>query len=219
MTAAEETLPDPLGDAARWIGAGRLLAYPTETVWGLGVDACSEEALGRLRRWKGRLEQDPISVLVYDAEAAAELGFPLGDGARELAARYWPGPLTLVVQTQRTLAAGVAREDGAVGLRCSSHPLAGALARRLQRDGVGPMTATSLNRAGQPAARLRSEASLLCGDEVEDEPNLISIEGAEAGGDKASTVIDVTGDTPRVLRWGALLEEDMAPVLRELGGS
>lgn len=217
MSAAEHTLPDPIGAAARWLGSGGLLAYPTETVWGLGADLSSEQGLLRLRRWKGRGTQDPISLLVEGVEAARELGFELGAAGSELAARFWPGPLTLVVRARRHLATGVAREDGAVGLRCSSHPLAAALARRLGRERLGPVTATSLNRAGAAPARSRSDARALCDPEAPDEPHLIEVDGAEAGGDEASSVVDVSGEVPRVLRWGALGEDELGAVLRELG--
>ena len=200
--------------AGRWLRDGGLLAYPTETVWGLGADASSERGVGRLRRWKSRAEA--ISVLVEDTTAAEALGFEIGGAARVLAERFWPGPLTLVVRSDRSLAAGVARADGAVGLRCSLHPLANALARRVRCEGWGPVTATSLNRAGAAPARTVDVARALCED-VDDEPHLIEVLGAEAGGDEASTVVDLTGDAPRVLRWGALAEADLGPALRELG--
>ena len=219
MTTPEDRLPDPLGDAVRWLRDGGLLAYPTETVWGLGADALSAEGLARLRRWKGREAADPISVLVEDIDAAEALGFELGGAAGELAARFWPGPLTLVVRTRTNRAAGIARQDGAVGLRCSAHPLAAALARRIDREGHGPLTATSLNRAGSQPARSVADARQLCDAEAPDEPHLLEVRGAEAGGDEASSVIDVTGELPRVLRWGAIGEDVLAPVLRELGAS
>lgn len=211
------SLPDPLGDATRWISEGGLLAYPTETVWGLGADASSAESVERLRAWKGRRSSDPISVLVTSIEAA-EQDFEVTRAARLLAERFWPGPLTLVVGSRRELARGVAREDGAVGLRCSSHPLAVALARRLQRAGGGPITATSLNRTGDPPARSADEARALC-DGSREEPRILAVEGAEAGGDEATTVIDVTGKVPQVLRWGGLGEDALGPTLRELGVS
>jgi L-threonylcarbamoyladenylate synthase len=217
VSAAPHSLPDPVGAAARWLGGGGLLAYPTETVWGLAADVGSEQGLARLRRWKGRSAHEPFSLLVESAEAAGELGFELGAAGSALAARFWPGPLTLVVRARRHLATGVAREDGAVGLRCSSHPLAAALARRLDRERLGPVTATSLNRSGDAPARSRSEARALCSPDAPDEPHLIDVEGAEAGGDEASSVVDVTGELPRVLRWGALGEDDLGAVLRELG--
>lgn len=208
-------IEDPLGDAVRWVREGGLLAYPTETVWGLGVDATSERALARLQRWKDRTASTPVSILIAEATALAELGFVVGTAARRLAADFWPGPLTLVLECRRRFPRGVARDDGAVGVRCSSHPLAAALARRLAREGVGPLTSTSLNRSGQPPARNREEASAACLGGVE-VLRLLAVEGAEAGGACASTVVDLTGPAPSVLRWGLLPKPVLEPVLKEL---
>ena len=208
-------MADPIGQGVRWLSGGGLLAYPTETVWGLAADAASEQSVARLRRWKGRGADEPSAVLVESAEAAEALGFELCEPARRLAGDFWPGPLTLVVASQLELARGIARDDGAVGLRCSSHPLAAALARQLGAAGVGPVTATSLNRSGQPAARNLDEARACCGIGPDD-PRLLFVEGAEAGGDAASTVVDVSGDHPEVLRWGARPEREVRPVLDEL---
>ena len=206
------TLPHLIGDAVRRLRQGGLIAYPTETVWGLAADATSELGIARLRTWKGRHGSDPIAVLIASAEVAAAAGFELSQAARRLARAFWPGPLTLVVASRRRFAPGVARQDGAIGLRCSSHPLAAALVRRLLREGVGPITATSLNRSGQPAARSASEAAELCGDRPE-VPQRIELEGAESGGDVESTVIDTTQDPPRVLRWGAVARSDVESLI------
>ncbi len=195
--------PDPLGEAVEWLREGGLLAYPTETVWGVGADAKSDESLARLRRWKGRGEASPLSILVEQASDLDALGFELGTGARRMVEELWPGPLTLVISCRRPFGRGLARDDGAVGVRCSAHPLAAALARRLREAGVGPITATSLNHSGAEPAHTHDEASALCGDGLET-PRLLGVEHAESGGADASTVVDVTGDPPRVLRWGAV---------------
>jgi L-threonylcarbamoyladenylate synthase len=208
-------IEDPLGDAVRWVRDGGLLAYPTETVWGLGADAASEDALERLRSWKGRSRRAPISILVADIEELEALGFEVGAGARRLAADFWPGPLTLVLPCRGHFAAGIARDDGAVGVRCSNHPLAAALARRLAREGVGPVTSTSLNPSGAPSVRSRREACASCSDGP-GAPRMIALEGAEAGGERESTVVDVTGVEPAVLRWGALAAPILEPALREI---
>jgi L-threonylcarbamoyladenylate synthase len=211
-------MPDPLGEAARWLRGGGLLAYPTETVWGLGADATSEAAVARLQRWKGRDPGEPVAILVDLVDDLPRLGFEPGPGATRLASLFWPGPLTLVLRSRGRYARGVARADGAVGVRCSAHPLATALARRLRAERVGPITATSLNRSGDPAARTWADAERLCGSEAE-QPRLLDVRGAEAGGDFASTVVDLTAARPVVLRWGAVAAEDLAPVLAELSGA
>lgn len=214
---------DPLSAAVDRIRAGGLVAYPTETVFGLGADAGSEAALARLRRWKGRSEAQPLSILVPGVAALSALGCELDPRGRALAAAFWPGPLTLVVPCRRRFARGIARADGAVGLRCSSHPLAAELARRLSRAGVGPITATSLNPSGAPAARTLEEARALCSSVSEESaPLLVEGSDGEPGGAAPSTLVDLTGPVPRVLRWGALGPADLAPLLgtsAELAGA
>jgi L-threonylcarbamoyladenylate synthase len=208
-------MPDPIGDAVTRVHEGGLIAYPTETVWGIGADATSDAAIERLRQWKGRGDDAPISILVAGIADLEVLDFEVGEPAQKLAGAFWPGPLTLVIPCRRVFARGIAREDGAVGVRCSAHPLAGALARRCEAKGVGPLTATSLNRTGASPALTRAEALAAVGGDP-DGPRLIEIDTAEAGGDTETTVLDVSGPRPQVLRWGALGAEDLEPVLKEI---
>jgi L-threonylcarbamoyladenylate synthase len=206
---------DPIGAAVDWLRDGALLAYPTETVWGLGADACSVAAIERLRGWKGKRESAPISILIADPEALEPLGFEFNDLARRLVAAFWPGPLTLVLDCRGRFAPGVSRHDGAVGVRCSSHPIGAALARRLAAEGVGPITSTSLNRSGATPAVTLEQVREVCGAGSES-PRYLAVEGAEAGGDCESTVIDITGPELAVLRWGMLAKPDLASVLESL---
>ena len=203
---------DPLGDAIHRIRDGGMVAYPTETVWGIGADATSDAAIELLRRWKGRGEDAPISILVAGLADLETLDFEVGDAAQTLAGAFWPGPLTLVMPCRRRFAAGVGRADGAVGVRCSGHPLAGAFARRCEAQGVGPVTSTSLNRTGAPAARTRAEALAAIGDDPSG-PQLLDVEQAEAGGDSESTVVDLSGPRPRALRWGSVAAAEIREVL------
>jgi L-threonylcarbamoyladenylate synthase len=206
---------DPVAQAVARIAAGELVAFPTETIWGLGADASSEAAVARLRAWKGRGEEQPLSVLVTGVAALDALEVELSPLARELAAAFWPGPLTLVLPCRRRFAAGVARADGALGVRCSPHPVAASLARALAAAGVGPVTATSLNRSGEAPARTRNEAALACARAAEgaEAPLLFLGDGLDAGGGRASTVVDLAGGTPRVLRWGAVSHDMLEPML------
>ena len=202
-----------LADAVDWVAQGGVLAYPTETVWGLGADARSEAAVARLRAFKGRGAEAPISILVTGVAALAAQGFRVDAAAQRLARDFWPGPLTLVLRCAGRFASGVAREDGAVGVRCSPHAVASELAARCERAGTGPLTATSCNASGAPPARTRDAARRVCSGD----PHVrVLAEGAEAGGEAPSTVVDVTGPRPRVLRWGALAESALRPVLEEL---
>jgi L-threonylcarbamoyladenylate synthase len=189
------------------VAAGGLVGFPTETSWGLGADARSEAALAGLRRWKGREAEKPISLLVAGAADLARLGAQLTPAARRLAAAFWPGPLTLVVRCEARLAAGIAGPGGGVGLRCSPHPVAAALAALALQRGVGPLTATSLNRAGERACRMRAEAEALAG------PELALVAGLDAGGAEASSVVDASGEEPVVLREGAVSGRAIAAAL------
>ncbi len=199
-----------LAEALRRLRDGALVAFATETVFALGAEARSEAALSRLRAWKGR-EDRPFSVLVSGLAAAEALGARASLDARRLAEAFWPGPLTLVLPASgASFAAGVARSDGAVGFRCSSHPVASALALRLEEAGAGPVTATSLNRTGATPARDLAEARRLCS---EGDPGPWLLEGAAAWGQVPSSVVDLTGREPVVLREGPVGGDAIATVL------
>jgi len=198
-------------ERAAWhLARGGLLAFPTETSWGLAADAACPAALRALRRLKGRPAEKPLSVLVEDIAAALALGAVFSGSARALAEAFWPGPLTLVVPQGGALAAAVAGPGGALGLRCSPHPVARELARRAAAAGIGPLTATSLNASGCPPARLREEAERIC----RGRPGLALVEGPDAGGAPESSVVDATGAEPKLLREGALAAAEIARALQ-----
>jgi L-threonylcarbamoyladenylate synthase len=182
-----------VAEAAHRICRGELVAYPTETVWGLAADARSESATLRLFAWKGRDPEQPMSVLVGEYAALGELGAettPLSDA---LAAKFWPGPLTIVVRCARSFAPGIASAAGNVGFRCSPHPVASALA-----SAAGVITATSFNRSGEAACSTRAEAERCAGTA------LALVAGADAHGAAPSSVVDASGARLRVLREGAI---------------
>ncbi len=203
-----------LDAAAARVLAGGAVAYPTETLYGLGADAASETAVERLLAWKGRAASQPLTVLVEEPAALATLGITLPALALALVDAFWPGPLTLVLPARGRFATGVARGDGAVGVRCSSHPVAVALAARLAREGV-VITSTSLNRTGAPPARTRAEARSRLGAGA-DEPLLVDDDAAPEPSGVASTVLDVTANVPRLLRSGAVAREALERVTGRL---
>ena len=205
---------DLLAEAVERVAAGGLVAFPTETLWGLAADARSDEAVARLRRWKQRGDDQPLSVLVTSVHALPALGVEVGRLARELADTFWPGPLTMVLPCRGQFAKGVTRADGALGVRCSPHPVAASLARALDAAGIGPITATSLNRHGAPPAHNRAEAVAACTAGDGEPPLLYVGDGLDAGGGRASTVVDLTGSKPEVLRWGSLGRDFLSPLLR-----
>lgn len=198
------------------LAADGLVAVPTETVWGLAALAFSAPALEALCRFKGRPEGQPISILVSCFDDLAVLGFDVSGSATRLAAAFWPGPLTLVMPCDGAFAPGIAREsDGAVGVRCSAHPVAAALASECARRGLGPLTATSLNRSGEAPATSRAEALALC-MAAEQAPTVLPAGPAPGPDAQPSTVVDLCESRPRVLRAGAieaaLLQATIGPV-------
>jgi L-threonylcarbamoyladenylate synthase len=199
-------LPLSVEAALERVAAGGLVAYPTETSWGLGADARSESALAALRAWKGREAAKPMSVLVAGAADLDRLGAKLSPAAERLAAAFWPGPLTLVVRCEARLASGVAGPGLGVGLRCSPHPVAAALAAGALLRGLGPLTATSLNRSGEPPCATRAEAEACAGGAIP------LVAGEDAGGAAPSSVVDATGE-PVVLREGAVRRAAIAAAL------
>lgn len=212
-------LPESALDAAvAHLARDGVIAYPTETVWGLGACADRPLAIARLFAWKGRADHQPLAVLVPSLEAAALLGCELDPNAHRLAARFWPGPLMLVVRCNGRFAPGVARDDGALGLRCSPHPVARALALRLAREGLGPLTSTSLNRSGEPPADDLAQAELRLARgapgrvESPGDPLLVAPSGYDAGASAPSTVVDCTRAVPEILREGALLRAEVESV-------
>jgi len=207
---------DPLLEAAARVRAEGLIAYPTETTYGLGADARSTRAVASLQTWKGRDAQQPLSILVTGEQMCEALGCELGPAAQRLVAAFWPGPLTLVVHCRTQFARGVAGPGGALGLRCSSHPLAHALAVRLAEEGLGPVTATSLNLSGAEPARTRRDAQAACmgGPNA---PWLLDLPGLDEPHGGASTVVDATCAEPRVLRQGVISEAALRVVLQGAG--
>lgn len=197
-----------VAEAAQRIRRGELVAYPTETVWGLAADARNEAAVAKLRAWKGRDAEKPMAVLVGGFAALAEFGAELTPLAQRLAAKFWPGPLTIVVRCAESFAPGIASADGGVGFRCSPHPVAHALARA-----AGVITATSLNRAGAPACATRAEAERCAGDAI------ALVAGEDASGAVPSSVVDASGERLRVLREGAIPKRALeAALLGEVRG-
>lgn len=196
-----------LAEGLEHLESGGLLAFPTETVWGLAARADSEEALERLRGWKGRGADHPLSVLVSGPAPLASLGFTVSEQAAQWMDAFWPGPLTLVLPCPPRFARGVARRDGAVGVRCSPHAAASALAAAAWEAGLGLLTATSLNRSGHPAAENATQARRMCTEGGARDAIPIYHGGGDAGGQPPSTVVDLTEAEPVLLRAGPVVLE------------
>jgi L-threonylcarbamoyladenylate synthase len=171
---------------------GGVVACATETLFGLLADARSERAVARVVELKQR-GPDPIALLAPDLASVEALAEPLSARARELAERHWPGPLTLILRARPGLPKAIVRA-GTVGVRIPG----ASPALELVRAFAGPLTATSCNPSGAPAARSDLEARAYFGERVD------AIVGGEAAGAAPSTIVDASGDELRVVRRGAI---------------
>ena len=175
--------------------AGGLVAFPTETFYGLGAVAMAAVAARRVVAVKGRPDGKPLLVLVDSPAMVGVVAREISPRARELMARHWPGPLTLVLPARPEVPDEVTGGSGTVGVRLSPHPVACGLVRALG----APITAPSANLSGRPAPTTAAAVFADFRDRIE----LVLDGGATAGGEP-STVLDVTVDPPRVIRAGAL---------------
>jgi tRNA threonylcarbamoyl adenosine modification protein (Sua5/YciO/YrdC/YwlC family) len=179
--------------AARAIKRGEVIGVPTDTVYGIAVDPFDEAALERLYLLKGRESKKPIAILVSSLEQGLLLG-AMSDRALDLAERYWPGPVTLVVprlDTAPTWLGDPARRT--IGLRCPDHPIALELLEM-----AGPLAVTSANTSLNQPAQTADEARAVFGSEV-----LTYLEG-DSGGGSPSTLVDLTHPAETVLREGPI---------------
>ncbi len=151
-----------IGKAVEILEAGGVLCIPTESSYGLAADIASRAGLDRLGRIKTRAASSPYGLIAADRAQARALVSSWPDAAEELADRFWPGPLTLVLPAQPDLPAEIVGPGGGVGIRVSDHPVPTALARRLGR----PITATSANPNGRPAAYSIAAARQYFGERV-----------------------------------------------------
>jgi L-threonylcarbamoyladenylate synthase len=183
-----------LGDAARVLGRGGVVAFPTETFYGLGAAALDGAAIRRIFELKGRPETKAVLVLV-DSIAMAETVGEVGPRARALMARHWPGPLTLVLRARAGVPREVTAGTGTVGVRLSPHPVARGLVGALG----APVSAPSANPSGLEPPTTASAVLTYFRDQVE----LVLDAGPTTGGEP-STILDTTVEPPRVLRQGAV---------------
>ncbi|MBI2161335.1 MAG: threonylcarbamoyl-AMP synthase [Candidatus Rokubacteria bacterium] len=183
-----------LGEAAAVLKNGGVVAFPTETFYGLGAAALDRRAVRRIFELKGRPETKPLLVLVESIGMAGTVA-EVGDRARALAARHWPGALTLVLRALPHLPEEVTAETGTLGVRVSPHPVAQGLVRALG----GPVTAPSANPSGlEPPT---TAAGVLAHFEGAVE---MVLDGGPTPGGEPSTVLDLTVEPPRILRQGAV---------------
>ena len=191
-----------LHEAVTILARGGVIAYPTDTVYGLGADASNADAVLKIRQIKQRVDEKPILALVADMAMLEEYA-EVTPMARVLAESFLPGPLSLILTPRDDRLAAIMGRDGAVGFRMPNHKTCMQLASVLGR----PITSTSLNKAGQPQARtlklmleqLGEQAAMI--DDV--------LDAGELPKCSPSTVVDVRGDTAVVIREGAIPKETL----------
>jgi L-threonylcarbamoyladenylate synthase len=194
-----------MADAAANLLAGGLVAFPTETVYGLGADACNAEAVARVYSVKGRPADHPLIVHVASMDALGDWASDVPEYAIALARDFWPGPMTLVVFRSELAADFVTGGQDTVGVRVPDHPVALGLLEAFARAGGRGVAAPSANRFGN-VSPTTAQAVL---DELSDylgEADQI-LDGGACDVGVESTIIDCTGDVPRILRPGAVTAE------------
>jgi L-threonylcarbamoyladenylate synthase len=188
--------------AARLTAEGQVVAFRTDTFYGLGVNPSDPAALSRLNELKGR-DDKPILVVVSDAEAADRFIAERTAAFKLLSARHWPGPLTLVARARAEASEILTAGTGTVGVRLP----ADEEAREIVRACGGALTATSANPAGRPPARTAQEVAAYFPRGV-----ALIVDGGPARTESPSTVLDVTGARPRLIREGVLTRRELERV-------
>ena len=192
--------------AAEILKRGGLVAFPTETVYGLGADASNRGAIERLYRVKGRPADHPVIVHCADVERAFRWASEVPEAARALAAKFWPGPLTLILKRASNVGDFVTGGQDTVGVRVPAHPVAQAL---LEEFGGG-LAAPSANRHGRVSPTTAQHVRDDLGQDVD-----CVLDGGACGIGIESTIVDVSGERPRLLRPGGV---SVANLERALGG-
>jgi len=197
--------PAAIEQAARALAAGELVAFPTETVYGLGADAASDAAVEKIFAAKGRPSDHPLIVHVRDAQSVATFASDLPAFAQKLISAFWPGPLTLILKRRQGMAAAAAGGQDTIGLRCPAHPVAHALllACANATPPVHGLAAPSANKFGRvsptTAEHVRSEFGA----------DLLVLDGGPCRVGIESTIVDCTRGMPVLLRPGIVTREQV----------
>ncbi len=184
-----------LSRAADILAAGGIIAYPTETFYGLGADATNEKAIRKIYGLKGRNFNNPIAIIIDTEENLFPLVSEVPSAAFILMKEFWPGPLTIVFKASDKISPLLTAQTGKIGIRISSHKGAMALAQKLGR----PLTATSANLSGAPECSSAAEVVRQIGQKVD-----AVVDMGETAGGRGSTIIDATTDPLQILREGII---------------
>lgn len=193
--------PASIARAAEVLAAGELVAFPTETVYGLGADAGRDDAVAKIFAAKGRPSDHPLIVHVPDAGAAAAFAASVPPAASRLMQAFWPGPLTLILPRREDAGAAAAGGQDTIGLRCPAHPVAQALLRECASRGVAGLAAPSANRFGRVSPTTADHVQSEFGDA------LLVLDGGACPIGIESTIVDLSRGAPVLLRPGMLTRD------------
>jgi L-threonylcarbamoyladenylate synthase len=191
--------------AAQNLMAGNLVAFPTETVYGLGADACNADAVARIYSAKGRPADHPLIVHVASMDALGDWADDVPGYAISLARDFWPGPMTLIVKRSELAGDFVTGGQDTVGVRVPNHPVALGLLEAFARIGGKGVAAPSANRFGHVSPTTAKAVEDELSDYLAESDQILDGGPCEVGVE--STIIDCTGDVPKILRPGAITEE------------
>lgn len=200
-----ESLAEGIETAREALARRECVVLPTDTVYGIGADAFSPQAVAVLLAAKGRGRTMPPPVLMGSVDVLDGLAMEVPEPARELAREFWPGALTLIVQSQPTLTWDLGETRGTVALRVPDDEITRGLLQA-----TGPLAVSSANRTGMPAATTVEQAQQMLGESVS-----VYLDGGERSSQEPSTIVDCTVEPFRVVRHGALSEEQLRAVAPE----
>ncbi|MCK5237006.1 MAG: threonylcarbamoyl-AMP synthase [Deltaproteobacteria bacterium] len=186
--------------------SGGIIAYPTETFYGLGVDPFNKDAVKKLTALKGRPPDKPISILIKDADDLLRVVANVPAAAKKLIKNFWPGPLTIILKARETLPGEVTAGTNTIGVRVSSSPIAACIMDVI----TTPLTATSANPEGAPPARSARECIDYFGTELS-----AVIDGGESTALRPSTLVDASEDKISILREGDISSNDVNKIIKE----
>lgn len=196
----KEPLEQDIERAVEYLKKGEVIAYPTETIYGLGADVLNRKAVKKIYDLKARDYGLPISILVANIAMLREYVKDVPDRALPLMRKFWPGALTILFPANEKIPKGLVTNTGRVGIRISSHPVASALVEKFGKA----ITTTSANLSGFPPSLSVKHIQKYFGDRI---PCII--DGGECEPTRGSTVVDVGEETMRIIRAGLIAAEDV----------
>jgi L-threonylcarbamoyladenylate synthase len=204
---------DVISNAAKALKDGHLVAFPTETVYGLGADATNEKAVSRIYSTKGRPTDHPLIVHISSINKLEDWATDIPDYAIKLAREFWPGPMTLILPRKEVAKDFITGDQNNVGLRVPDQPIAMALLKKFEELGGLGIAAPSANRFGAVSPTRAEDVGEELGIYLESDD--LVLDGGQCSVGIESTIIDCTGLEPRILRPGAITEEMIEQVLEK----